>query len=892
MKKLTCILKICLFLCALTLSNNAWGFTSTLSGTDLLNSYNNSSKKVSWTHGHVNFSFSGSRLYMTGSKGWLGDTRILYMPNGKDIRYNENTTYTLTWTNTGYDIEVTKVTLNVNRASGESSYIQVGQGTKTGDLFDRLSAADITSGSETYGNGESVPIVFYKAFTWSTCAVNSITIEYNLKPQINASNGSVGVTICDDNKKTIDLKTLAKPVVTNGHVSYSYSIQSVAPAANTSAAKATGHISGSNFYATQAGVYTIKIATTAASCHQANSKTFTVTVTPAALTLTAPTASDIKYHDALSASVLSGGQAKAGDCVVEGSWKWNEPSHKPNIGDDQPFAVTFVPAADAGNYTNFSTNALVDVKRAHFIFDGSGDGAGDTDHVKWCKNDNWDENLVPVLDDEVVIEHNVVIVQQVAAYSVEIKEGVSLTIAPTGGLTVGAGGITGATKDNLILKAGISGETKGQTGYLRISPEYTGAMPEATVELFSIGYCDYELGLKNPAAWQYIGYPMADAGIKAKSIFYGWIYDWNEATGEWKNNRKNLLLNPFTGYAVTQDYTPEGDMYVFGGQFVPNENKVLNLQYTPESAEPGCNVFANSYSAPIDITLIEETDFSEGVEASIHLFNTGSRSDAEARAGQAVDLKAAGQYISIPVKKVKALAQDFDYPTIIPAMQGFYVNTNKAGTLTLDYEKLVWNANYTTHSNTPLRAPKYDGDADEEETSGALCVTVATEKWSDNLYILESAENIKAFENGHDAHKMMNGELNVFAVEGADNLSVDATDNMSGTYIGVRTGDTTAYTLRFSHLRSERNLALRDHVADLTIDIDKDTEYMFFAEPNSMITDRFEIVSRDEDEQSGVATALDNAENSTKVQKFVKNNQLFVLKNGVLYNAQGIVVEK
>ncbi|MBO5618883.1 MAG: hypothetical protein J5902_02745 [Paludibacteraceae bacterium] len=879
MKKLTRILKICLLFSTLALSNNVWGNTvsSKNSSSDVKNG------KIEMKGNHATFYLSGVSAY---EDNWRSSEAYAIGTVGK----KSSKTLTLSWVADGdYDIKVTNIHFYAKAyTSGEwavnnGKIVVAGTEYTIGTIriatggFDEINRTGSFTNdiSIVCKNNESGRLGY--SFDYF---IKNITITYTATPKIKTKKGSVEVTVCSEDSHILDLNTC----LTNKdeHLDYHFSCTD-----------ADADVIETTFSASQIGTYTVNVAVDKKdNCHEAASTSFTVTVTPAALTLTAPTASDIKYHDALSASGLSGGSAKAGDCVVEGSWVWNDGSFVPNIGDDQPFAVTFVPAADAGNYTNFTTNALVDVKRAHFIFDGSGDGAGDTDHVKWCKNDNWDENLVPVLDDEVVIEHNVVIVQQVAAYSVEIKEGVSLTIAPTGGLTVGAGGITGATKDNLILKAGTSGETKGQTGYLRISPEYTGPMPEATVELFSIGYCDYELGLKNPAAWQYIGYPMADAGIKAKSIFYGWIYEWNEATGEWKNNRKNLLLNPFTGYAVTQDYTPEGDMYVFGGQFVPNKNKVLNLQYTPESAEPGYNVFANSYSAPIDITLIEETDFSEGVEASIHLFNTGSRSDAEARAGQAVDLKAAGQYISIPVKKVKALARDFDYPTIIPAMQGFYVNTNKAGTLTLDYEKLVWNANYATHSNTPLRAPKYDGDADEEETSGALCVTVATEKWSDNLYILESAENIKAFENGHDAHKMMNGALNVFAVEGADNLSVDATDNMSGTYIGVRTGDTTAYTLRFSHLRSERNLALRDHVADLTIDIDNDTEYMFFAEPNSMVTDRFEIVSRDEDEQSGVATALDNAENSIKVQKFVKNNQLYVLKNGVLYNAQGIVVEK
>ena len=84
------ILLVALFFMGIS---NAWGFTSTLGGEALHNSFNSGAKTVSWTHNHVNFSFSGSCLYMTGGKHWYGDTRVLYMPNGKDIRYNENTTY-------------------------------------------------------------------------------------------------------------------------------------------------------------------------------------------------------------------------------------------------------------------------------------------------------------------------------------------------------------------------------------------------------------------------------------------------------------------------------------------------------------------------------------------------------------------------------------------------------------------------------------------------------------------------------------------------------------------------------------------------------------------------------------------------------------------------------
>lgn len=852
------LLKIFIVISALVFSNSVWGFKATADRSTLNKNFDN--KSVSWKSNHVTFTLSGNELYT--SFGYL------YMPH--------NATYTLSWSvEPGYDIIVKTVAVDVDRASGIGYKMTVGNGTQSEDLFasGNIPEGGVKSGTLNYGNTQTVSIVVCKAVL-STCAVKSITIEYNLKPQINASNGSVGVTICDDNKNTIDLKTLAKPVVTNGHVSYSYSIQSVATAANTSATTATGHISGSNFYATQAGIYTIKIATTAATCHEENSKTFTVTVTPAALTLTAPTASDITYRQALSASNLTGGSAKVGSCDVAGTWTWKDPKTTPSIGDNQSFTVVFTPFENAGNYTNFETKATINVKRAQFVFDGG--GTEEDDPKTWCYAENWAENQIPGSEDQVLIDHNVVIRQEVSVYSVTITEGDTLTIMPTGGLTVGAGGIIGATTGNLILKAGTEGETKGQTGYLRISPEYTGAMPEATVELYTIGYTDMATG---DAAYQYVGSPVQGA-IAAKTVFNKSVLQaWNEEQGKWYGSRNSLELNPFTGYITTQTRNSLGWLITNAGQLVANENITINLSYTATSAEPGCNVLANSFAAPIDITKFIDDDF-HNIDSTIYLFNTGSRNDMEKKG---VDESARGQYLHLPIGSLRAMKKAFKTPTVIAPMQGFCVNAlNEGAYITLNYERLVWGG---TESNTPLRVKKQEEDLG---TAGALCISLVADNMGDNLYLLESEEYDILFENGYDARKRMSGELNVFSIAGNEKLGVDATNSIIGTRVGVRTGAETAYTFVFSHLQSENGLALYDADTEQTIDIDENTEYTFFAAPETEITNRFQIVARAD--APAITTGVDGVENEAKAVKFIKDDQIYILKNGVLYNAMGAVV--
>ena len=94
--------------------------------------------------------------------------------------------------------------------------------------------------------------------------------------------------------------------------------------------------------------------------------------------------------------------------------------------------------------------------------------------------------------------------------------------------------------------------------------------------------------------------------------------------------------------------------------------------------------------------------------------------------------------------------------------------------------------------------------------------------------------------------------------------------------------------MTFSHVASGDDLALYDSETEQSIDINEGTQYTFFAEPNAMITKRFEIVERAD--APTVTTDVDQVTKGVKVHKFIKDNQLFVLKNGVLYNAMGIVV--
>ncbi len=550
--------------------------------------------------------------------------------------------------------------------------------------------------------------------------------------------------------------------------------------------------------------------------------------------------------------------------------------------------------------SEWSDEKTIRVNKVPYVFDNT---AADE---KWETATNWNiggwpiENL-PTEDDDVIVRGHLIVDEEIPVHSLTIGDGVGhiVEIAPEGGLTVGAGGISGATKDKLILRAdkgAAKSARKGQTGYLRISPEYTGAMPEAALELYSVAYHDMSRSGDDVAVWQAVGAPISDAGVSAKSVYTkSWIYSWDEEADDWVNNRKTLTFKPFTGYITSQYKYPEGITLTYNGHIVSGRtSQVIDLAYSGEGK--GHNLLANSYAAPIDISRFNVDDFYHATP-TIYIQNAGTCAESSSQMDGISAEKAAapGQYLAVPINTAASLASTYNYPILLPAMQGFWVDaTADDGTLTLDYNRLVWNADYSTHPNVPLRAPQYkaqevtENESEEMPQVGSLQISLEANGWYDNLFMLESERYNTAYEPGSDALKKESGTLNIFTLENDDKLAIDATNSIVGARVGVRTGEETAYTMTFSHVDSQEELALYDSETEQTIDINEGTQYTFFAEPNAMITERFEIVARAD--APAITTGVDKAENGAKVHKFIKDNQLFILKNGVLYNATGAVV--
>ena len=534
--------------------------------------------------------------------------------------------------------------------------------------------------------------------------------------------------------------------------------------------------------------------------------------------------------------------------------------------------------------SEWGSEKTIHVNKVPYVFNNS------VADKEWQTTGNWTIGTWPITnlpteDDDVIVQGHLTIDEEIAVNSVTIEagEGRIVEIAPTGGLTVGAGGITGATKDNLKLKAGTTGETKGQTGYLRISPEYTGAMPQATIEMLRQGYTNGAVTtgsfkMTGTSAWQYVGCPVEKEGILLKKIIGGWINSWDEESGAWINNRATLETKPFVGVANSQSIDPSGAINAFKGQLINVKTEhEIPLTYHGDSPMAGWNLLANSFAAPIDIKKMLDDNAGADIEQTIYLFNTGNTSDVSGESGT---------YTVVTKALAGTTVADVEYQGVIPAMQGFFVKANSNCNFRFNYTNAVWNATYAAGSeNTPMRVNRRSDNSDKQ----VLSISMEANGQRDKVLLIEQEDYSTEFENGYDAHYMPVGGFNVFAVEGDDHLAVDATNSIIGTRVGVRTGEETAYTLVFSHVNSEEEMMLWDTEADEKVEIREGGMYTFFAEPNSEITGRFIIV---EAEAPEIATGVEDVQGDAKVHKFIKDDKLFILKNGVLYDATGMRVRQ
>lgn len=338
----------------------------------------------------------------------------------------------------------------------------------------------------------------------------------------------------------------------------------------------------------------------------------------------------------------------------------------------------------------------------------------------------------------------------------------------------------------------------------------------------------------NTATWQYVGTPFSDRKMAEQDYYGSWMCRWKEdqagdAGTYWHWVGTHDPIEPFVGYALTQK---EAKLFTWQGTLQPPSVETLNLT-TTDGNWAGFNLFANSWMAPIQIANFEDENFSGPVHKTIFLFNTGI-SDGETEA-KWESVAPAGQYSAVPIHTASSMPEELQ--TIAP-MQGFYIYTPDAATVTMPYGQLVFNDTHTM-ATLPNRAPRR-GAGDLSKMPG-LTIMVEGTHYGDVVFLYLNSEQTHGYDDGWDglfiegkseAPQLMtrNGDLD---------LTVDVSPSLNGKRLAFRAGEDTEYTLVFE--TQLQGLRLLDLVTNRETDITDGGRYTFTADNRDEAMERFEI---------------------------------------------------
>ena len=499
---------------------------------------------------------------------------------------------------------------------------------------------------------------------------------------------------------------------------------------------------------------------------------------------------------------------------------------------------------------------------------------GEKGDGKWSTAANWgpDWVLQPGKDTEVKIAAPVTVdMTHAKVRAVRILEGGSIDIPAGSGLEV----------TSTIRRLDGSENSPTEISDVTVGTSTTGngtlilnniGDTKATVWAYSKGYIDGE-GVKN---YQYIGTPFIE--LNALYNYYGsWIYSWGvKKNGNWgwvavKNGGP---MSAWTGYCITQ----EAPTYY-------ETRGTLTATSTVDITIPAGNnmVVGNSWTAPIYIKEFTNDDF-ENLDGNVYFFNTGV--DKKGTAGAAETRYAGSTYVTVPIH-----SSPYTGDSLISSMQGFFVkNTSGSdGTLHLDYDRHVRPANNRNILSGELHAPRREKTADTDEPI-VVKIKVSGENYDDKLLLLAREDFSTGFDNGWDGDKWDGNESALYIYtkdnEGTEN-SVSAVPELEGTVIGFRAGEDEAYTLTFEYLNSDEPLYLYDTEQNTYTEIKTGITYRFFTSDKEK-HERF-IITR---KSPQIATGVDSTDSSQKgrAKKLLIEDKMYILLNGMLYDATGKIV--
>lgn len=350
----------------------------------------------------------------------------------------------------------------------------------------------------------------------------------------------------------------------------------------------------------------------------------------------------------------------------------------------------------------------------------------------------------------------------------------------------------------------------------------------ATVQLYSKAHIEMVDG-KKKNYWAYVGIPVQEAPVpQFFNGAYTWQYDETDPN-VWIRYGNGTTMTAFEGYGLSQ---PAPQLFTLTGQLVSAKDRVVTLTKTAGAGE-GQNLIGNSWTAPIQITLLEATDFGEGLQQTVYIYNTGRDAVYGEGAYGGADDATPGQWRTIPIEAAKL--EGYAGPKTIPAMQAFEVDfsedaTQTTANLTLEYNRVV-RTSKGTDLNMPLYAPRRKAQAVTDEPE-LMRICVEDSRTRTELYLLQDGRFTDEFDNGWDGFYMEgNGPAaGLWAFTPVGDMAVSAQPAIDGTTLGFRPGRENLYT--FSFQWEGEVLYLNDMLLRQSVQIRTGNTYAFTAFDN------------------------------------------------------------
>ncbi len=415
----------------------------------------------------------------------------------------------------------------------------------------------------------------------------------------------------------------------------------------------------------------------------------------------------------------------------------------------------------------------------------------------WSSTTTWQSGSVPNSAStpvEIMGSSTVSLDQDVSTQLLLINSDGKLVINAGKSLTVNGTLTNNAGNAGLVINSDATG-----TGSLI----FQSGTPAATVQRYLTTYTTNDNG------WHYLSSPVSGFTISGSDFepVAGtddlYRFDETKSSENWLNYDNTSFSETHfqvgEGYLVAYSGATATNPKTFTGNLVSGDQPIYDLSYTSSATYPGWNLFGNPFTSAIDWDLIAK---SPNVNGTVYVVKSSDGTNASWN-GSAGDLT----------------------DGIIPAMQGFFVNTDRTG------ENIFIPASSQVHNPTSVDYFK----SSSKLANQTFKISLSNTDFNNNTYIQFRDDASEAFDNAIDGYKLFG-----FGTAPEIYTKVDDTDysiNCLSTDVasfdlplGVKIQHDGVYNLTFvgfSTFGNEVNLTLEDLLTGKTVAINEGSVYTF-----------------------------------------------------------------